>query len=109
MRLGAAAFILFLLAAAPAAADDWNLFSPCAAAGFSAWEREYLERGDECDPRELARMHREFGAPPIAETAGEGGQAVRVTVTDGYGQQVVVAEAVRRADASSALAIARPR
>src|SRR5262247_1334837 len=109
MRAGITAFLLMLLACAPAHADDWNLFSPCADAGFSELDRQDLQETGRCNPLQLARMHQAFAAPPIAEIAGGGGQAVRVTVTDGMGGLLIVAEAVRRAGASSARVTARGR
>jgi len=107
MRLGVAVFAVSLLCCAAAHAQEWNLYSPCRDAGFSERERQALEEDGKCDPGALADIYHAFAAPPLAELAGERGRGVRVTVIDDYGRLVVVADAVRRAGASNAIAIAR--
>jgi len=107
MRLGIVAFLLALQFAGPAAAQEWNLFSPCRDAGLSGHEIRIREAFDQCDPEELRKLHAQFASPPLDQLAGAGGRAIRVTVTDGYGHRVVAVEAVRRVGDGSARAIAR--
>ncbi|MCX7359131.1 MAG: hypothetical protein NT015_13435 [Alphaproteobacteria bacterium] len=106
MRLVITAFVLWFVAV-PDARAEWNVFAPCRDAGFSEAELRYLHAADLCDPRILAERHRSFSAGSIATVAGEGGQVVRVTVTDGYGNLTVMVEEVRRAGSSQAIVIAR--
>jgi len=111
MRLRVFVLTISVLACAAAQAQEqeWNLYASCRDAGFSEREREDLEEDGKCDPSGLAVIHAAFAAPPLAELAGARGQAVRVTVTDGYGNITVMAEVVRRAGADAPIAIARGR
>lgn len=101
------AILLTLQFVGPAAAQEWNLFSPCRDVGFSAHEIRVREAFDQCDPQALRKLHAQFASPPLEQLAGAGGQAVRVTVTDGYGNRVVAVEAVRRERDGPSRAIAR--
>jgi hypothetical protein len=98
-----------LLCSAEARAQVWNLYSPCEEAGVDPGALSGRWRDDACEPSKLDELHEPFAAPPIADLAGAGGQAVRVTITNGYDREIVVAEVVRRAGEAQPRAIARGR
>lgn len=107
MKCMLVALAIALCASADAAADVWNLYSPCEEAGVDPQALSWRWRDEACDPTKLDELHALFAAPALAELAGPGGQAVRVTITNGYDREIVVAEAVRRAGDAEARAIAR--